>query len=261
MPDDRRRRFLQIERPRGASDSAPDQSPDTDARFGALEEPGAPRPPTSPEASQAPPVASGHTDRFRPATPRPLEVDDLADSSQPFIRCCRCETDSSRFVNRCTSCGAPLDTDEQRTFNQRLWSERRAQAGAEAEARAERQASLDQAMEEQALERRALAEAMAREVGERERARLEREGLGGPDIGPRSGGWGDGAGWGLPDGGTPIGLRLLGLIEDPLWRVAAGVTAVAVGAGLYLVHPVAGLVAGAILLGAFLPARRRWGRW
>jgi uncharacterized membrane protein len=274
MPDDRRRRFLQIERPRGTGDDAPDQSPDTDARFAAVEEPGPrARPggpgtqPGGPPASRPaavrpePSVAASHTARFRPAAERPLEVDDLGEASQPFIRCCRCETDSSRFVARCTTCGAELDTDEQRAFNARLWEARQAEAGAEAEARTAREAALEQDRVDEARARRELAEEMAREVGRRERSRLDGEGFGEPTFGPPSSrGWGSwGSGSGAP--GLPIGFRLLGLIQDPTWRVVAGVAAVALAAGLFLFHPTAGLVAAALLVSLLTPGgwrRRRW---
>jgi hypothetical protein len=274
MTDERRRRFSQIERPRAPGAEPPDASPGTDARFGALEEaapagPGAGDPPAD---AQGAPVARGHTDRFRPAAERPLEVDDLAEASQPFVRCCRCETDSSRFAARCTTCGEPLDGDEQRAFNQRLWAERRAQAEVEAQAASAHQAALDQALLEEAAARRALAEDMAREVGAQERRRLDGAGYGEPTFGPPSGGWGGATGerWGdgnsgmggLFGAGTPFGFRILGLLP-PAWRVWAGVGTVALVVGLYLLRPTAGLVVGVVLISLFVPGgwRRRRSWW
>jgi len=268
MADDRRRRFSQIERPRGAGGEPIDASPGTGTRFGALEEP-APPPAAGAGPGEGDPLADpagaaaarGHTDRFRPAAERPLEVEDRAAAVQPFVRCARCETDSSRFAARCTTCGEPLDTDEQRAFNERLWAERRAVADAEAGASAAREAALARAREEEAAARRALAEDLAREVGERERRRLDGE----PTFGPPSGGWGDGERWGgggwggALGGGTPIGLRLLGALPSP-WGVVAGLGAVALAAGLYLVRPVAGLVAGVVLVSLFTPPGWRWRR-
>jgi hypothetical protein len=204
-------------------------------------------------------VAPGHTDRFRPAPERPLEVDDLGEASQPFIRCARCETDCSRYTARCTTCGADLDTDEQRAFNARLWAGRRAEAGAEAAARAAHEATLEQARQEEARARRELAEAMAREVGQRERSRLDREVFGEPTFGPPSGeGWG---GAGADEASLPPGLRLLALIPGRTWQILAGVAAVGLAASLFLLKPAAGLLAGAVLLWLVTPAgwrRRRW---
>lgn len=277
MADDRRRRFSQIERPRRAGGEPPDTSPGTGTRFGAVEEPARPdAPDAAPDAQDGgslggpggAPVARGHTDRFRPAAEQPLEVDDRAQASQPFIRCARCETDSSRFAARCTTCGEPLDTDEQRAFNERLWAERRAQAAAEEGARAEREGVLDQERAREAVARRALAEDMARDVGEFERRRLEGGVFGEPSYGPPSGGWGGGGGqrwgqggWGATFGGlfgpgVPFGFRLLGALP-PSWRVAAGVGAVALAAGLYLLDSTAGLVAGLVLVSLFTPWRWR----
>jgi len=276
MADDRRRRFSQIERPRAAGGDAPDLSPGTDDRFGAVQGPGA-----APAPDAAPAVARGHTDRFRPAAERPLEVEARADAAQPFVRCARCETDSSRFAARCTTCGEPLDTDEQRAFNERLWAERRAAAEAEAAARAEREAALEQARVDEAAARRGMAEALAREVGAAERRRLEGGGLGEPDFGPGGGGrwggggwgsggggWGSGGGWsggswgggGWGDAlgpGVPVGFRLLAALPSP-WGVVAGVGAVALAVGLFLVKPVAGLALGTLLLALFTPGRWRW---
>ena len=274
MSDDRRRRFEQIERPRAPGERAPDPSPGTDARFGAVVRPG--EPPGGPvEPPPPPPGASGHVDRFRPATERPLQVDDLGDTSQPFIRCCRCETDCSRYVAVCSTCGASLDSDEQRAFNQRLWSERRTIAAAEEEAATTRRAAQEEASAEVARARRAMGEAMAREVGDRERARLDAEegretgwtsgGSGGWASGGSGGGYGSGGyggpaggGWGgTGDGWTPAGLRLLRLIPDPRWRVATGVGAVALAALLFVVKPAAGVAAAVVLASLFLPP----GRW
>jgi hypothetical protein len=272
MADDRRRRFLQIERPRGPG--APDPAPPgtaVEGRFGAPDRQARPAEPAPPAAPAAPavPVAPGHVERFRPAAQVPLEVADRGDGSQPFVRCCGCETDNTLYAVRCTTCGAELHTDAQRAFNERLWQERRAIAGAEAAAAAERRAGLEAAAEEAARARRAMGEALARQVGDAERRRLEGGGLGEPPWGPDAGsgrgtGWGDsrGAGWtgdGLL-GGQPVALRLLAAIPDPRWRVAAGVAAIAVPALLYLVAPGAGLVVGLVVLGLFMPGGWRWRR-
>ena len=271
MADDRRRRFLQIERPRGPG--APDPAPGGEGvgrRFGAERPPGRdePAPPPPAPASPAAAAPSGHVDRFRPAAEVPLEVADRGDGHQPFVRCCACETDNTLYAVRCTTCGAELHTDEQRAFNERLWHERRALADEEARAGAERRANLEAAAQEAAQARRSAAEAMAREVGEAERRRLEGGGLGEPSWGPPSdGGWGGGGGTGWSRtgdglfGARPFALRLLDAIPDARWRVAAGVAAIAVPALLYLVAPRAGLVVGLVVFSLFLPGgwrRRRW---
>jgi len=279
MTDDRRRRFLQIERPRGpgAPDPAPaDAAPHAavGSRFGT---PGRPAPPARPAAppppaapaSQPGPVASGHVDRFRPAAEVPLEVADRGVEHQPFVRCCGCETDNTLYAVRCTTCGSELHTDEQRTFNERLWQERRTIAAAESQAEAERRANLEAAAQEAAQARRAMGESLAREVGDAERRRLDGGGFGEPSWGPGSGGgWGgsSGTGWGNGGdglfGGQPFALRLLAAIPDPRWRIAAGVAAIAVPALLFLVAPRAGTVIGLLVFGMFLPGgwrrRRRW---
>lgn len=261
MADDRRRRFSQIERPRAPGGEAPDSSPGTGTRFGALEEPAPAGPDAPPGGRAGGAVGRGHTDRFRPAAEQPIDVDDHAEASQPFIRCARCETDASRYAARCSTCGEPLHTDEQRAFNERLWAARRAQAEADEAARAAREAALDQARQEDVANRRAMAESMAREVGASERRRLDGDPFGDPGYGPPEGTWGGGR-WGsglggLLGGGVPIGFRLLGALPPGL-RVAVGVGAVALAAGLYLLRPGAGLVAGLVLLSLFTPGR--WGR-
>jgi hypothetical protein len=255
MADDRRRRFLQIERPRGPGGPAAGPTPSTDARFGAAP---TSAPARGPDAPPAPEVAAGHVDRFRPAADRPLDVAARGEASQPFVRCCRCETDNSTYAVRCTTCQAELHTDEQRAFNERLWAARLAEASAEAEGVAARRAALDAATEEAARGRREGAAVLAREVGDRERRRLEQEGVGEPSWGPRTG-WGGTGDAGI-EPGVPAGLRLLRLIRDPRWRAAAGAAVVAVPALLLLWVPRAGLLAAAATLALFLPGRWRWRR-
>lgn len=253
MADDRRRRFLGIERARRPGPAAPPE-PDaaTDARFGALEGP------PGPAAPAAAPVAAGHVERFRAAAERPLEVADRSPASQPFVRCARCETDNTVYAARCVACQADLRTEAQRLFNERLWAGRLAQGAAEEQAHARRQAALDAEAAEAARARRAAAEALAREVGAAERQRLDRDGISGPAWGARPP-WpagdvaGEGGGGLLALGAGP---RLLALLPDPRWRVAAGVALVAAPALLFVAWPVAGLVAGAAVLALFLPGWR-----
>src|SRR5205814_1094863 len=55
-----------------------------------------------------------------------MEIAEQAPEAQPFLRCAICEADNSRFAEKCMNCGAPLTTDEQRTYNEALWAARRA---------------------------------------------------------------------------------------------------------------------------------------
>jgi hypothetical protein len=188
-------------------------------------------------------------------------VDTAGEEEQPFIRCRRCETDNSRFGKACTTCGDDLHAPEQRAFNEALWAERRRQREEEERQSAARRAAEAEDAEATAKAQRAAAEELAREVGNRERDRLE------------SGGWagGDGGRWGDPWGGgfgmdrTPLAVRLLRMIQDPRWRMAA------IGGyiGLIVLFFALALVNRAFLLGGFvllmlvlpggsLRTRRRW---
>ncbi|HET9553031.1 MAG TPA: hypothetical protein VFP50_08695, partial [Anaeromyxobacteraceae bacterium] len=131
------------------------------------------------------------------------------------------------------------------------------QGEVEAREHAARQAALEADAAEVARARREAAETLAREVGDAERRRLAREGLGGAGWGaPRvewPGGGGDGEGGLLATGSA---FRLLALIPDPRWRLAAGVALVAAPALLYVAWPIAGLLAGGLVLALFLPGGR-----
>src|ERR671937_482510 len=119
---------------------------------------------------------------------------------RPFLRCPRCEADNTRYADRCVNCQAPLDGDNVRAWNDRLWEERQAQAAQE---RAAIEASRTAQLTEQ---NRQLGEALAREIGERERARL--------------GWWSSGS---LPDA-TPIGVRLLAMLPRQRARIGSPVS-------------------------------------
>jgi hypothetical protein len=258
MAQDRFRRFLHLERPRGERPAGPAGEPGPD-RFGALERPGAPGDGDG-AGEQA---AGGHLDRFRPPPARDLDLGERPRTAQPFVRCCRCETDNSLYAVRCTTCQEPLDTDEQRAFNERLWAGRLAEREAEERAHAEREAALLEERQRAAEARRQAAELMAAEVGERERRRLGADGLGGLDDGPR---WGEPT-WGPPGapgggwaGEVGIGVRLFRAIKDPRWRLAAIAAAVALPVLLFLVAPRVAMAAGLILLAVLVPPRYRWRR-
>jgi len=209
--NERRSRFERLERPRPGGGPDGDERPGAEGRFSGVSRDGAAeREPSAPGA----PASAG--DRFREPAARPPDVVPADAEEQPFIRCRRCETDNSRFGRTCTTCGEDLHGPEQSAFNQALWAERRRQRQEEERLSGERQRAQAQADAEVAEARRAAAEEMARQVGRRERSRLE------------SGEWAGGGGWGDPWGGglgdldrTPIALRLLRMIRDPRWRVAA----------------------------------------
>lgn len=160
------RRFLQIERPRaGAPDAEPDEA--VARRIEGVE-----RPSVAPEP---PPRSGGDLERFAPPPPPPLELDVPEAGERPFTRCPRCGMDHHVGIVACSACGAPLDTEACRAFNDALWRERLAQAAEEDRVDAARRAAREAAEGEAAREQRAAAEAMAREIGEAERRRLDRE--------------------------------------------------------------------------------------
>jgi hypothetical protein len=164
------RRFLHLERarppaPAGERAEAPSAAAD---RFAAVERP---RHEAAPNASATGVALARFDEEPAPA----LELLETAAGARPFTRCMRCGRDHGVFATGCDGCGASLDTDEQRTFNERLWAARQADAAREAEAAAERRALAERAHAEDARLRRAMGEALAREVGRRERRRLDAE--------------------------------------------------------------------------------------
>lgn len=56
-----------------------------------------------------------------------LNIDVAPVEGQPFVRCARCRSDNTIHAKECDNCAALLDTDEQRTFNDRVWSTHRAE--------------------------------------------------------------------------------------------------------------------------------------
>ena len=254
------RRFLHLERPRRPDDgtATPEARP---TRFDAVAGPANAIPSVRPERSAAGAESKGPTATARFRDPPPstgLELDLAPEDEQPFRRCCHCEVDSGRFASACSNCGADLQCDEQRVFNERLWAERRREAADIERENAERREAARRAEEEGARAQRAAAEAMAREVGDRERRRLERDG------------W-DRVTWGEDDEAwpgrdvRPVGLRLLALIRDPRWRmgVIAALLAVVLGAVVYALvrrQPAAIVVVALVVSVLFSPQRPRWRR-
>jgi hypothetical protein len=166
----RLRRFLHIERSRDAPAALPERAPDAAGRFGSVERP---------KARPAAPAPSGAgLERFGPEPPPRIELVDADGSERPFTRCMRCGMDHGVFATECTGCGASLDTEPQREFNERLWARRQEEAAREERAVAERAAAREGDGETLASSRRAMGEALAREVGEQERRRRQMEAWG-----------------------------------------------------------------------------------
>jgi hypothetical protein len=164
----RLRRFLHIERPRTDGAAADDPARrDTAERFEGVER--------RPAAAPGPPATGAELDRFGPKPPPRIELLETASGERPFTRCMRCGMDHNVRATECTGCGASLDTEPQRAFNDRLWAQRQEEAAREAAASEELRAARADADAEAARARRAMVETLAREVGERERRRLDAE--------------------------------------------------------------------------------------
>jgi hypothetical protein len=182
-------------------------------------------------------------ERFSPP-PSGIALDRHDDAEQPFLRCPSCEADNSKFAARCINCQTPLDTAEARAWNDRLWQERRAARELERKAQPD---LVDQ--------NRLLGESLARAVAEREKSRMSA------------------ADWSYSS--TPIGMRLLGMIESSNTRFAVAMGMVAAffisGTVAYVErnHPIVQTVAAVIavgLLALFAPSggrhrHRFWDDW
>jgi len=179
---------------------------------------------------QQTPVANAS--RFAPEEPRApgsgIAIDEEPDDAQPFLRCARCEMDSTRFAQACANCGAALHTPEQELYNRRLWQKRRAEAAAEREA----------------VEKMHQAPPTAQ--AQEEEARLA---------------------WMAGGMNVPFGIRALAAMS-PRWRWRTGIAVALwlSGTGLTALsghHPTAmWLFFGtlAVLLALFTPAQPRWRR-
>jgi len=159
---------------------------------------------------------------------------------RPFLRCPRCEADSSRYADRCFNCQEPLTGEDVRAWNEQLWAKRKAQQ--QSVARDQGEAALLQ-------QNRLLGEALAREVAERERTRLS---------------W-----WSGADDFTPVGVRLLSLFPTTRGRVLGGAVAFAAFLGGAITafvarkHPMlqgAGFVVALLMVVLFTP-NTRYRRW
>jgi len=229
-PNDRlSSRFLNIEKER--QEEVTGKAGEVSGRFEALErtattapaapsavvaERFAPREPAEPKAPHS------LEDAQRAALePSGLELMEVRAGDQPFVRCAHCETDNHMAAKACSSCGAVLDTAEQRAFNERIWAAHKAQeptgepiAGAAAPAAGG--ASSQQ---------RALAETLAQEASAHARFRLERDERSWSSFGYRRSLWG----W--------VEELLLGLLDRLPARVARVIAVVAVSTSAALMIP------------------------
>ena len=159
-----------------------------------------------------------------------MEIAELAPEAQPFLRCAICEADNSRFAEKCMNCGAPLTTDEQRTYNEALWAARRAEQAAA------RPPPIDP------KGNRALGEELARAVANREEERVS---------------------WMAGQRNSSAGMRILAALPPQL-RTAAIVGGLAeiagTGIAAYGTHDVGWrfvFIASVALIGAVFVPRRR----
>jgi hypothetical protein len=122
----RSRRFERLERARPATPETRTQGAGVGERFGAVTGGDAPA------AADAVAHGTSAEARFRsdPSAEKPLRLLEL-DEGQPFVRCARCRRDAYRTAASCTFCGADLDTQEQRAYNEAYWKERQADADAQ----------------------------------------------------------------------------------------------------------------------------------
>ncbi len=159
------RRFAKIERERPARAAETDAGPSERSRFEALQT----EAPTPADASPS----GAALGRFEAPQSRPLTLHEKRAEDASFTRCAACEADNSRYVNVCAHCGEPLDTPEQRAFNEALWAQRReAQLAEEAQQKVVA-AARTQELEEAARAKRAYYESLARQVRAETEARLE----------------------------------------------------------------------------------------
>ena len=119
-------RFKRLEAPRTerAGDEA---SKKTEERFTRMEQERAP--------GEAPPPRRPAAQRVeRQVGDQPLALDNRSTQEQQFIRCMCCEADNSRYAQVCIHCGAPLQTDEQREYNEKFWRQRQVEVAQEQQA-------------------------------------------------------------------------------------------------------------------------------
>jgi predicted amidophosphoribosyltransferase len=119
----------------------------------------------------------------------PLALDQRSTEEQQFIRCMCCEADNSRFAHACIHCGAPLQTDEQRDFNEKFWRQRRSEAAVEQQAVDQIHRHHEDQTEEQSRVQRETFSQMVKEA----QVQAGRE-------------------------GQPWGIRMINGLQDPIWQ-------------------------------------------
>lgn len=228
-------RFLNLERSRGErpKSGSPSQLGSTN-RFEHLSQRG--------EAPQSASVPETHLERFRGDAP--LALAEPQAEQERFPRCARCESDNGRFAQECSTCGADLNTPQQRAYNDQLWRKRQQDMAREREAsqalsheKLEAERRGDQARYGQMLEKL------------REEERRERMGTASLEY--------------FLTGDSSIGWKLLSLISNPVVRTAVLFALIIIPAALWRYGVGRARTVGMVMLFAFialmLPMRRR--RW
>lgn len=147
-------RFLQIEAASpegdpGSPDAAPESESADRARIAAVLEAAPVTAKARIDVAADTPAGDGRPLDWAARAPRMLDapgedgpaaeiaLDVAPPEGQPFVRCARCGADSSIHATACQHCAAPLDTAEQRAWNDRVWATQQRRS-------AEERAALDE---------------------------------------------------------------------------------------------------------------------
>jgi hypothetical protein len=163
VPGNRRWRFLNLESAGGKPEPAPPGEGEQDgrlsrSRFESIQ--------TGEAAPAAPDARAQAQARFGAPTEQELGLEERDAMAQPFVRCLWCQGDSARFATVCAVCDAPLDTPEQRAFNERLWAERLAHRAQEQQTIEAVERQRAQLQDDEARARREYYELLARQQAE-----------------------------------------------------------------------------------------------
>jgi len=172
-------RFKHLEAKRTDRSGEGDKS--TEERFNRVERERAP--------GEAPPPSPAAQRMQRQVSDPPLALDQRSTDEQQFTRCMHCEADNSRFAHACIHCGAPLQTDEQRAFNERFWRKHRSEAAQEQQAVEQLHRHDKELTEEQSRVQRETFSQMVKEAQDQ----AGRE-------------------------GQPWGIRMINALKDPIWQ-------------------------------------------
>ncbi|HZN95755.1 MAG TPA: hypothetical protein VFB81_23740, partial [Myxococcales bacterium] len=177
-------RFRKLEAPR--TERPADGPRKTQERFDRVE---AGRAPSDLPPPPPPPPGPAARRIERQVSDQPLILDQRSTQEQQFIRCMHCEGDNSRYASDCVHCGAALQTEAQRDFNERFWQQRQVQVAEEKQAVERFHKGREQMTKEQAEAQAAAYMSMVQEA--------------------RGGELGGGSSW------TPPGVRFIRSIENP----------------------------------------------